>query len=284
MAKTVKLQKEGVSLSDSWEVHMNLAFGQNWYKKYGQGEYTKFALSDDYPDKQKIEEGLEELKAMGLKKFLPGDTFAKDMCMTVMAPISLAISGAINTATGLLGIGLNLLPALAGSKSSKLERAFIITAMGIGAILLAAVAPMARLYNSATRVLAKGAGAELDPVAELVEQDPEEYAAYPEQVMSAGSYEQRFEVYSNLTEGVAPMRPNPDIEFAYEKFREVLEEKKRDLFNENGGPLVQEQGSELTSKSTVESTTKFKDRFSAEKEEGSPDSGPGSSRGRSSSL
>jgi len=86
-----------------------------------------------------------------------GDSFAKDMYMVVMQPVSLAISSAIITAFGLVKAGFNILPALTDSENSELLFSMHIALIGVGIGLLVLVAPFARMYNIATRVFAQAA-------------------------------------------------------------------------------------------------------------------------------
>ncbi len=119
---------------DQYEQVVALAFGENEHKPYGQGKYQ-------YPvDHNPM-----------------GDTLAKDMAMVVIAPINLAISGVLGTAIGLIMASLSILPALiAGSKKSLLSEGLIISVMGAATLMIAAVAPFARLHQLYTRVNAPG--------------------------------------------------------------------------------------------------------------------------------
>ena len=89
-----------------------------------------------------------------------GDSFTKDILMSALQPIHVAICGAMITAVSLIRVAFNILPALAGSSDSDLMGATAETLLGVGCLVLAAVTPLARLYNAFTRAYASVMGEE----------------------------------------------------------------------------------------------------------------------------
>lgn len=120
-----------VEIEKSITEAINRTFGENQGIAYGKGRYFS-------PDKNPM-----------------GDTWYKDVAMTVLQPISLAINSALVIAGGAIGMALSIL-FTPFSEDARMIFALsaATTAMGIGEGLLAAIAPIARTYNLATRVYA----------------------------------------------------------------------------------------------------------------------------------
>jgi len=117
-----------------WETEMLRAFGENENEAYKDSFYNPL-----------------------------GDSFSKDMMMSVLRPIEIALLGAVSLAAGLLRVPFNLLPMLMGSSESKMGKALTMAFTGVGLLLLAMVPPFARLFNSATRVYAGLFDAKTEP-------------------------------------------------------------------------------------------------------------------------
>jgi hypothetical protein len=83
----------------------------------------------------------------------PVDFFSKDLAMVVLQPIGLAIEGSLQTIIGLIQM-LSNIPALLKQKDNEMLLGMSRTWLGVSILLLAAVAPLARLYNAATRAYA----------------------------------------------------------------------------------------------------------------------------------
>jgi|GEM_PF-6645771 len=120
-----------VEAQDAMNKLMTKALGENYGIAYGKGDYYD---SNRNP---------------------LGDTWYKDLAMTVLQPINLAIVSAITIAAGAIGMALSIL-FTPFSEDARVGFAMsaATTAIGIGVGLLAAIAPIARTYNLATRVYA----------------------------------------------------------------------------------------------------------------------------------
>jgi len=157
-----------------FEIAYKKAFGENTVA-YGQGRYSngvKEAMlqhldtnAEHFPSFPRRTEILESQK--GLVETFNSDTFAKDLAMVVLQPIGLAIEGSIKTLIGLAQVFSNIVPALKQSEESKMDAAMSQLCLGVCTLLLAAVAPLARLYNAATRAYASSAGLGAKSVEEL---------------------------------------------------------------------------------------------------------------------
>ncbi len=83
----------------------------------------------------------------------PVDFFSKDLAMVVLQPIGLAIEGSLQTIIGLIQM-LSNIPAACKQEDNDMLLGMSRTWLGVSILLLAAVAPLARLYNAATRAYA----------------------------------------------------------------------------------------------------------------------------------
>ena len=157
------------------EAYQN-AFGETT-KAYGKGTYSqksKASLLELIASNEYTEHVSKEMKRnaealLGVlddphKEALTGDTLVKDMTMIVLQPISLAIEGSMQAVHGLIQVVGNIIPAIKQSDDSQMQLAMAKTMLGVGILLLAAIAPVARLYNAMTR--AYTTKVELDDAAE----------------------------------------------------------------------------------------------------------------------
>ncbi|MDF1683740.1 MAG: hypothetical protein P1U36_03685 [Legionellaceae bacterium] len=85
----------------------------------------------------------------------PVDFFGKDLAMMVLQPIGLAIEGSLQTIIGLVQM-MSHIPAVLNNedKDDQMHLAMSKTWLGVSILLLAAVAPLARMFHAATRAYA----------------------------------------------------------------------------------------------------------------------------------
>jgi len=114
-------------------------FGENLLRKYGEGTYE---------DKDDL------MNFLGVGNPM-GDNIAKDMAMVVLQPISLVIGNALDLAGNLQGAAFFLIPALVSDTAATLFVVSLAKSMiNASTLILAAVAPLARLYNLSCRAYA----------------------------------------------------------------------------------------------------------------------------------
>ena len=156
-----KLKKMNPLLDDrhiGWfENAYKQAFGENASVAYGQG-YSGYSRKL----KNQLIKVLEETSQRDLsteitqvmKKINTGDAFSKDLAMLVLQPIGLAIEGSMHTLIGLVQLMSNIPAVLKKKDEGEMLLAMSRVWLGVSILLLAAVAPLARLYNAATRAYA----------------------------------------------------------------------------------------------------------------------------------
>jgi len=133
------------------------AFGENASVAYRQG-YSGYSLKL----KNQLVQVLEETSDLDLsteitqvmEKINTGDALSKDLAMVVLRPIGLAIEGSMPTLIGLVQMMSNIPAVLKKKDDSEMLLAMSRVWLGVSILLLAAVAPLARLYNAATRAYA----------------------------------------------------------------------------------------------------------------------------------
>jgi len=88
-----------------------------------------------------------------VRQIAPQDALSKDLAMVVLQPIGLAIEGSIQLLIGLVDVTSNI-PAVLKKEKNTMPLAMSQLWLGVSIILLAAVAPLARIYHAATRAFA----------------------------------------------------------------------------------------------------------------------------------
>jgi hypothetical protein len=173
------------------------AFGENVSVAYGQG-YSGYSRKL----KNQLVKVLEETSHRDLstditqvmKKINTGDSLSKDLAMVVLRPIGLAIEGSMQTLIGLVQMMSNIPAVLKKEDDSEMLLAMSRTWLGVSILLLAAVAPLARLYNAATRAYASVA---FDKDKEPSFED--EWQVVDHETSDAGDFDDWLEVDSEIS-------------------------------------------------------------------------------------
>lgn len=133
------------------------AFGENAFVAYGQG-YSGYSRKLKNQFVKVLEEtsqrDLSSEITQAMKKINTGDALSKDLAMVVLRPIGLAIEGSMQTLIGLVQVMSNIPAVLKKEDDGEMLLAMSRVWLGVSILLLAAIAPLARLYNAATRAYA----------------------------------------------------------------------------------------------------------------------------------